>query len=72
MVLFCFATLLCHNLSAFSSFFYPSYSVFNVRNLGLEDPAVIPVLEQAVAQETHATLRADMEQVIGDLREMLP
>lgn len=38
----------------------------------LEDPRTIPALERALRQEPHATLRADIEQVLADLQELLP
>jgi len=38
----------------------------------LEDPGTIPALERALRQEPHATLRADIEQVLADLREISP
>lgn len=38
----------------------------------LEDPRVIPALKAALSRELHDTLRADIQQVMADLQEMLP
>ncbi len=54
---------------------HPSVQVRDGAILGLsflEDPRVIPALEAALSCEAHDTLRADIQQVIDDLQEMLP
>lgn len=54
---------------------HPSIQVRDGAILGLsflEDPRVVPALEAALCREHHDTLRADLQQVIGDLKEMLP
>lgn len=54
---------------------HPSIQVRDGAILGLsflEDPRVVPALEAALSREPHDTLRADIQQVIADLQEMLP
>ena len=54
---------------------HPSVCVRDGAILGLsflEDPRIIPALERALSQEPLATLRSDIEQVLEDLREILP